>query len=141
MEIQVDISRLEELAKIVEEKVMINVKEDVATELNTTLQQKSPFKTGKLSRGWNFKKVGAEIVVENNVDYIGMVINGTRPHEIRPKNKKVLAFKINGQMIFAKYVKHPGTKPNDFVDKSIAVIDNDIERFVNKALKESGVIE
>lgn len=46
-------------------------------------------------------------------DYI---IGGTRPHVITPKTKQALAFyweKVGADVVF-KYVRHPGTKPNDF---------------------------
>lgn len=34
----------------------------------------------------------------------------TKPHVIRPKNKKALAFSIGGKKILAASVKHPGSK-------------------------------
>lgn len=40
---------------------------------------------------------------------------GTRPHTIRPNKASVLAFEMNGQMVFATIVHHPGTKPNKFL--------------------------
>ncbi len=141
LEIKIDVSRLEQLANIIKNTAIVNIEEDIATELSRDLKRTSPIKSGKSANGWNFKKVGAQIVVENSVPHTLFLINGTRPHDIFPKNKSVLAFKMNGRMIYAKHVKHPGTKPNDFVDKSIARIEGDINSIVNKILKESGVIE
>lgn len=40
---------------------------------------------------------------------------GTRPHEIRPRKAQVLAFEMNGQIVFATVVHHPGTKPNRYL--------------------------
>lgn len=34
----------------------------------------------------------------------------TKPHVIRPKNKKALSFSIGGKKVFAASVKHPGSK-------------------------------
>jgi hypothetical protein len=43
------------------------------------------------------------------------VITGTRPHVIKPKNKKFLRFVVEGdKVVFTKLVNHPGTKANDF---------------------------
>ncbi len=48
--------------------------------------------------------------------------DGTRPHIIRPRRKKVLAFYLPkaGKVIFAREVHHPGTKPNRFLTDSLA---------------------
>lgn len=40
---------------------------------------------------------------------------GTDPHIIRPKNAKVLAFKVNGRMVFARKVNHPGSRPYPYM--------------------------
>lgn len=42
--------------------------------------------------------------------------NGTRPHLITPKSgNKVLRFTRGTQVIYARRVRHPGTKPNRFL--------------------------
>lgn len=42
---------------------------------------------------------------------------GTRPHVIRPRKAKVLAFNWAkaGRVVFFRKVKHPGTRPNRFL--------------------------
>jgi hypothetical protein len=47
------------------------------------------------------------------------VMGGTKRHDIRPKNGKALRFKIGGTVVYAKYVDHPGTKPNPFLYKAM----------------------
>jgi hypothetical protein len=48
------------------------------------------------------------------------VIGGTRPHRIQPRRPNgVLRFTVNGQVVYAKYVMHPGTKPNDFLREAL----------------------
>jgi hypothetical protein len=48
------------------------------------------------------------------------VLYGTRPHKIYPKRKGgVLRFSVGGQIVFARYVSHPGTKPNNFLLKAL----------------------
>ena len=47
------------------------------------------------------------------------VINGTRPHQIRPVRAKALRFRVGGRIVYAKLVRHPGTKPNDFLNKAL----------------------
>ncbi|MDX2730997.1 hypothetical protein [Streptomyces sp. PA03-2a] len=47
------------------------------------------------------------------------VNEGTRPHIIRPRRKRVLRFEIRGREVFAAYVRHPGTKPNPFMARAL----------------------
>lgn len=48
------------------------------------------------------------------------VVNGTRAHQIRPRRPNgVLRFTVNGQVVYAKYVMHPGTKPNNFLREAL----------------------
>lgn len=44
------------------------------------------------------------------------VVNGTRPHKIFPRRPGgVLRFEVGGRVVYAQYVSHPGTRPNDFL--------------------------
>ncbi len=47
--------------------------------------------------------------------YASFVEDGTRAHEIRPKFRKALRWPGEGGFMFAKVVKHPGTKPSRFL--------------------------
>lgn len=51
--------------------------------------------------------------------YASYMREGTRPHEIQPRRKKVLRFIIDGVVIFARRVQHPGTKPNNWYDQAL----------------------
>lgn len=48
------------------------------------------------------------------------VAKGTKPHEIRPKYRKVLRWPVEGGYRFARGVKHPGTKADPFLDHGAA---------------------
>lgn len=76
--------------------------------------------------------------VEVGASYGAPVNDGSVPHLIRAKNRKVLADRRNG-IIFGRVVKHPGTKANPFfdrgVDKSRAEIDKYFIRAVQNTLK------
>lgn len=57
------------------------------------------------------------------------VETGTRPHVILPKKRKMLAFKINGKMVFARKVNHPGSRPYPymepaFIEEGPKILDN-----------------
>ena len=49
----------------------------------------------------------------------GILTHNTPPHIISPKNKKALAFKIGKEGIVVKKVRHPGTRPNPFIRRTI----------------------
>lgn len=47
------------------------------------------------------------------------VLKGTRPHLIRPRRAKALRFDVGGTTVFAKLVRHPGTRANDFMSRAL----------------------
>lgn len=60
--------------------------------------------------------------VEFTVDYAIFVMKGTGIYgptgrRIRPKTAKALAFRVNGQLVFAKSVR--GTRPNPFLVEAL----------------------
>lgn len=81
-------------------------------------------------------------IVEATAKYASAVHEGTRPHEIRAVNKKVLADKRRG-IIFGKVVRHPGTRPNPFLQKALDKYEGKLNReltataetILNKAFK------
>ncbi|MFF3096828.1 hypothetical protein [Streptomyces cyaneofuscatus] len=47
------------------------------------------------------------------------VLDGTRPHVIRPRRASVLRFELGGRTVFAKRVNHPGTRANNFLLRAL----------------------
>lgn len=47
------------------------------------------------------------------------VLNGTRPHIIRPRRAKALRFKVGPRTVFAAHVRHPGTAANNFLARAL----------------------
>ena len=81
----------------------------------------APWKTGNIARSI-VKEVNeyGEAKISVLAPYARYVINGTAPHEIRPVNASVLAFKAaDGKLVFTRLVRHPGTKPNQFLDEAV----------------------
>ena len=95
----------------------------------------SPVKTGNLRRSINLGRVTnttAETIAR--AEYAAYVEYGTKPHEIRPRTSRVLAWKKGGKTIFARRVMHPGTRAQPFMipgaQKAIQS-SNVLERIVN----------
>lgn len=70
---------------------------------------------------------------------------GTRPHIIEPATKQKLAFQVDEidpktgekKWVFADYVFHPGTLPNEHFQRSLEGIKPLYEANIRKALKEA----
>lgn len=80
-------------------------------------------KTGALARslGHGPKKIpgGWEIGHDlQQAPHAPFVHWGTKAHDIRPKNKKVLRFQIGNRNVFAKFVHHPGYKGDPWLTKA-----------------------
>lgn len=43
------------------------------------------------------------------------ILDGTRPHLIRPRRRKALRFDVGGETVFSKLVRHPGTDAHNFL--------------------------
>lgn len=93
----------------------------------------APKRTGRLSRsirtrargaGGRFSSLGGEpissyeIVVA--VPYAGFVSRGTAPHVIRSRGPWPLRNRATGQ-VFGPVVNHPGTRPNDYLQRALRV--------------------
>lgn len=90
----------------------------IARRMQNELVLKSPVDTGRLRN--SIKVISTEDgLLISMVDYGKYVEFGTPPHIITPKEKKALKFKIGTNEIFAKKVKHPGTRPNPFIRTTI----------------------
>jgi hypothetical protein len=50
---------------------------------------------------------------------VRLVLDGTRPHLIRPRNRQYLRFEAGGDVVFTKLVRHPGTRPNNFLGRAL----------------------
>lgn len=82
-----------------------------ALEGGQTLRQ-----SGRLRNSLTFQAGADQVEVGTNVVYAAFCQLGTKPHEIRPKNKKALFWK--GLQHPVKLVRHPGTPPRPFLGVS-----------------------
>ena len=90
----------------------------IARRMQNELVLASPVNTGRLRNSIKVESTNKGIVI-TIVDYAMFVEFGTPPHLIKPKNKKSLKFKGDAGDVFAKEVKHPGTRPNPFIRNTI----------------------
>ncbi|MGW2766255.1 hypothetical protein [Streptomyces sp. NPDC001275] len=70
---------------------------------------------------WHIKEGprGLQAVITCSHPAVRYVIEGTRPHIIRPRRAKALRFEVGGHVVFSAYARHPGTRPNPFLQRAL----------------------
>lgn len=92
----------------------------VGSEIVSDAKDIAPFATGNLIADvqvWDDNISNLEIEIGNSklAPYAIFVHDGTKPHEIRPKNKKALKTPFGPR----KKVNHPGTKANPYLQNAV----------------------
>ena len=101
----------------------------IARRIQNELVLICPVDTGRLRNSIKVRADGEGLVIWM-VEYGKFIEFGTPPHIIRPKNKKALRFEVGKvarlsgkksgkNIVFAKEVKHPGSRPNPFIRNTI----------------------
>lgn len=99
-------------------------------------------KTGALTRsmsggpipwGKNAYAIGHDDKVAPHAKWVHW---GTRPHVIRPKDKKWLRWPSGGGFVFAKEVNHPGYKGDPWLQRVAQSADKGFQTDIDKAAKE-----
>jgi hypothetical protein len=99
----------------------------VTREVRNRAVLEAPVDTGNL-RNSIYEEVRVDrrailALVGAKASYAEYVHEGTRPHTIVPrKTGGVLAFKIDGVMVFATKVHHPGTAANPFLARAVEAV-------------------
>ena len=83
----------------------------------------------------NINEGKAEIVAD--ASYAPFVEFGTKPHVIKPKRRQTLRWATEEGYIFAKLVRHPGSKPYPFFRKAVEEgLEEAKKEFVQAFLEE-----
>lgn len=140
--IEVDVStrglEFDEVAKTLDKELRQMLVERLAEVAYTEAFYGAPWKTGKLARSI-VKEIDedGEASIKALAPHAVYVIKGTAPHEIRPVNASVLAFKAaSGDMVFTRLVRHPGTKPNPFLQKAVDKAREKVEQIFSELFVE-----
>lgn len=105
------------------------------------LANETPKRKGKLARSSHFRIAGdpknqrLEVLqpaqTEDGAFYGWFVREGTKPHDIRPVKAKALRFWIEGDIVFATLVHHPGALANPYHERVLARLRGNIQQIVN----------
>ena len=96
---------------------------EIARNLQNNIKKEAPYDQGRLKRSIRVDtrlhdtySIITGYYDEGLAPHGDYIIAGTKPHEIRPRNKKAL----NTPYGVFKKVNHPGTKANDFLGRGLA---------------------
>ena len=95
----------------------------------------APKKTGRLRESIlvRRRRRGYEVVMGGSkAPYAPIIELGSRPHRIRARRCKALRFEVDGEIVYAKYVTHPGTKPQRIMARSISEASKALSRELSK---------
>lgn len=139
--VQLDLYHLSKKAKTVWPE---HVLDEVAQEGKSLFEYYMPVDKGTMRDSVHISSGPGWRSIEAHVPYALYVDEGVRPHVIRPKAKKALAFLKEGKIVVRKKVLHPGFPGRRFVDK----VFNELRSFagdkltmaVDKALEEMNIL-
>lgn len=99
---------------------------EIAVSLESNIKREAPYDQGRLRRSIRVDTRlfdGYGLVTgywdEGLAPHGIYVLAGTKPHDIRPKHKKALAWEGMPTDYPVGVVHHPGTKPNDFLGRGL----------------------
>jgi len=100
-------------------------------------EELTPVRTGLMRQSWYVTEQGdLNSALSNRAPYFLYFIEGTSPHEIRPRFASVLRFQSGTDVVFTKLVYHPGTKPSDLLEQVKKGTEQEIPRFFREAWDE-----
>ena len=133
--VKIDLSQLDKAVKtepLIALQEINNAIKKSALRIQSLSQKSAPVNTGALRQSIQSRFEPLRGIVEAMAKYAIYVHEGTRPHDIFPKNKMALANVRKGQF-FGKHVKHPGTRPNPFMRKSV----DEAMQWINKYFSDA----
>ena len=109
--------------------------------LKPAIKDETPVRTGKL-KGSTYARIRTngdeqQLLISQNaktkrgVSYGIFVREGTKPHEIRPRDARALHFFMGGVEVFAMRVMHPGTQPNNYPERAYHRVSGEIDATVS----------
>jgi HK97 gp10 family phage protein len=105
-----------------------------------TEKEEAPVKTSNLRRKIEMEYKPIQVSITPKTKYAEFVVFGTKPHIILPKSIGYKGHKgglyWKGQLHSWNKVSHPGTKKNNFVERTINKVEGDVNKIFEKAQQE-----
>lgn len=98
-------------------------------------------KTGALESSTYIRKIKDGLQVghdANRAPHAVFVHFGTKPHAIKPKNRKILRWATaSGRFIFARQVNHPGYEGDPWLFRAVDEANSKFDEIATSAIKEA----
>jgi len=113
--------KLEEVGKLVVDRAQL------------VLEGELGHPTDRVKKHLTYKVVDDGVIIYTEDPVLGFLERGTKPHKIRAKKGKALAFqntaglKNFGKNVVVKAVNHPGTRNYEFLSQSLFISKSEIE--------------
>jgi hypothetical protein len=105
------IDRMNNAAETMNDRIHIKL-EQVCQDIVEYARSIAPRRTGAYAESIDYTVLGpCHFAIGAGVEYAAIIEFGSAAHFILPRTAKVLRFEIDGEVVFAKYVHHPGTAP------------------------------
>lgn len=82
----------------------------------------------------NGRAVGHDLDRAPQAEYVNL---GTKPHDIRPKNKKALRWVSGNAYVFARLVRHPGYRGDAYIIRSATDALRQFDAIVTRRMKDA----
>ena len=112
--------------------------ERLADRTEEVMYEKAPERTGRLKKSIRKIVKPNKAVIGPTVPYAIYVEYGTRPHKIRPVRARALRFEVEGRVVFAARVLHPGTRPQPFVRETAEQIRDEVSEVFHDVFVSEG---
>lgn len=137
VDVSVRIEGLDRLRAIIEraERALPRIIDFLAEAIEVYAWALAPRRTGRLASGIRRGGTGLQRYVTVGAPYAAYVEYGTRPHVIYPRRARALRFVVDGEVVYAKYVHHPGFPGRHFMRESIDRAIKHLEENLEQLLK------
>ena len=100
----------------------------------------APRRTGRLRKsiGVRRTRAGYEVVMGGSeAPYASFVEFGTRSHLIRARRARALRFELSGEVVYVRYVRHPGSKPRLILARAVSEALREMGSLLDEVLGEA----
>jgi len=97
--------------------------ERVCQEIADYARSIAPKRTGQYAASIFYRAEGeCRFIIGASAAHAAIIEFGSMPHFVIPRTAQALRFEVDGDIVFAKYVMHPGTPPQLIIHR--AKLDN-----------------
>ena len=118
-------------------KLHVTISRELAEAIKSNAERLAPTRTGKLRRSIRIVEgAGCYMVLMGGREapYAPFIEYGTRPHIIRARKAMALRFEVHGETVYARYVKHPGTRAQRILSRAVEESLRGMDEVVSRIL-------